>query len=59
MAHTYYQDVNDGIHVDLEPFDDSLIKEIACIVMFTECNSEEKQLQHLKHISRSLVDYCI
>lgn len=59
VAHTYCQDVNDGIHVDLEPFEDSLFKEIACFVMFTKFNSEEKQLQHLKHVSRSLVDYCI
>lgn len=59
VAHAYYQDVNDGIHVNLESFEDSLIKENACIVMFTKCNSEEKQLQHLNHISRSNADYCI
>lgn len=59
MAHAYHQDVNGGIHVDLEPFEDSLIKEIASIVIFTKYNSEEKQLQHLNHISRSHVDYCI
>lgn len=27
--------------------------------MFTMCNSEEKQLQHLNNISRSHVDYCM
>lgn len=59
MAHAYYQDVNGGIHVDLEPFEDSLTKEITCIVKFTMCNSEEKQLQHLNHSSRSHVDYCM
>lgn len=59
MAHAYYQDVNGGIHGDLEASEDSLIKEIACVVMFTKCNSEEKQLQHLNHISRSHVDYYI
>lgn len=59
VAHAYYQDVNGGIHVDLEPFEDSLSKEITCIVMLTMCNSEEKQLQHLKHSSRSHVDYCM
>lgn len=52
-------DVNGGIHGDLEASEDSLIKEIACVVMFTKCNSEEKQLQHLNHISRSHVDYYI
>lgn len=59
VAHAYCQDVKGGIHVDLKPFENSLIKEIACIVIFTKCNYEEKQLQHLNHISRSLVDYCI
>lgn len=59
VAHAYYQDVNGGIHGDLEASEDFLIKEIACVVMFTKCNSEEKQLQHLNHISRSHVDYYI
>lgn len=29
------------------------------VFMFTKCDSEEKQLQHLNHISRSHVDYYI